>query len=107
MHTVSEIAITRCMMPPSLVGDLCAPATTVEQDAIKGNWVRVDRDLNKQAGLWTLVRTYHYFMLHISRLQIHFRTSTTGGRAVLIYLSLLAYVCFLPMKFPNLCRIPG
>ncbi|KAG2346718.1 Metallo-dependent phosphatase [Suillus weaverae] len=51
---LSEIAITRCMMPPSLVGDLCAPTTTVEQDAIKGNWVRVDRDLNRQAGLWTL-----------------------------------------------------
>lgn len=53
------------MMSPSLVGNLCAPTTTVEQDAIKGNWVRVDRDLNKQAGLWNLVRTHHYFMLRI------------------------------------------
>jgi hypothetical protein len=66
MHTVSEIAITRCMMPPSLVGDLCAPTTTVEQDAIKGNWVRVDRDLNKQAGLWTLVRTVSCYIFHDS-----------------------------------------
>ncbi|KAG1878635.1 Metallo-dependent phosphatase-like protein [Suillus tomentosus] len=51
---LSEIAITRCMMSPSLVGNLCAPTTTVEQDAIKGNWVRVDRDLNTKAGLWNL-----------------------------------------------------
>ncbi|KAH7913045.1 Metallo-dependent phosphatase-like protein [Hygrophoropsis aurantiaca] len=51
---LSEIAITRCMFPPSLVGDLCAPTTTIEQDSIKGKWVRVDRDLNQQSGLWTL-----------------------------------------------------
>jgi len=51
---LSEIAITRCMMPPSLVGDLCAPTSTSEMDAIKGKWVRVDRDLNMQSGLWRL-----------------------------------------------------
>jgi len=45
------------MMPPNLVGDLCDPQSTVEQDAIKGKWVRVERDLNQQSGLWTLVRT--------------------------------------------------
>ncbi|KAG2057207.1 hypothetical protein BDR06DRAFT_951873 [Suillus hirtellus] len=60
--TVSEIAITRCMMSLSLVGNLCAPTITIEQDAIKGNWVRVDRDLNKQAGLWNLVCMHHYFI---------------------------------------------
>ncbi|EGO20526.1 hypothetical protein SERLADRAFT_476793 [Serpula lacrymans var. lacrymans S7.9] len=51
---VSEIAVTRCMFPPDLVGDICAPSTTIEQDAIKGKWVRVERDLNKQSGLWSL-----------------------------------------------------
>ncbi|KAH7926417.1 Metallo-dependent phosphatase [Leucogyrophana mollusca] len=51
---LSEIAITRCMFPPNLMGDLCAPGTTIEQDAIKGKWVRVDRDLNKQSGVWSL-----------------------------------------------------
>ncbi|EGN95034.1 hypothetical protein SERLA73DRAFT_125374 [Serpula lacrymans var. lacrymans S7.3] len=51
---LSEIAVTRCMFPPDLVGDICAPSTTIEQDAIKGKWVRVERDLNKQSGLWSL-----------------------------------------------------
>ncbi|KAG6331867.1 hypothetical protein ID866_7223 [Astraeus odoratus] len=51
---LSEISITRCMVSPALVGDLCAPDTTVEQDAVKGKWVRVDRDLNMQSGMWTL-----------------------------------------------------
>lgn len=45
------------MMPTAFVGDLCNPESTAEQDAIKGKWVRVKRDLNKQAGLWTLVCT--------------------------------------------------
>jgi len=57
---VSEIAITRCVVSASMVGDLCAPATTVEQDAVKGKWVRVDRDLNLQSGLWSLVRQSIY-----------------------------------------------
>lgn len=57
---VSEIAITRCMVSASMVGDMCAPATTVEQDAVKGKWVRVERDLNLQSGLWFLVRPSAY-----------------------------------------------
>lgn len=57
---VSEIAITRCMVSAIMVGDLCAPDTTVEQDAVKGKWVRVERDLNLQSGLWSLVRQSIY-----------------------------------------------
>lgn len=34
---------------------MCEPETSIEQDAIKGKWVRVDRDLNKETGVWTLV----------------------------------------------------
>lgn len=44
------------MMPPELVGDMCAPDTGAERDAIKGKWVRVDRDLNQETGIWNLVR---------------------------------------------------
>ncbi|KIJ20637.1 hypothetical protein PAXINDRAFT_165536 [Paxillus involutus ATCC 200175] len=51
---LSQITITRCIVTPELVGDLCAPETTVEQDAIKGKWVRVERDLNLQSGIWAL-----------------------------------------------------
>lgn len=53
---VSEIAITRCFVAPDLVGDMCAPQTSPERDAIKGKWVRVNRDLNRQSGVWSLVR---------------------------------------------------
>ncbi|KAF9234987.1 Metallo-dependent phosphatase-like protein [Melanogaster broomeanus] len=51
---LSEITITRCMIPIGFSGGLCDPGTTIEQDAVKGKWVRVDRDLNKQSGVWSL-----------------------------------------------------
>lgn len=38
------------MVQPELAGDLCAPKSTSEDDAIKGRWVRVPRDLNLEAG---------------------------------------------------------
>ncbi|KAH9479462.1 putative inactive purple acid phosphatase 29 [Psilocybe cubensis] len=47
---LSEIAVTRCVINPEVGGDLCAPDTTSEQDAIKGKWVRVPRNLNLEAG---------------------------------------------------------
>ena len=43
---MSEIALTRCVVNPYFGGDLCAPDSTIEQDAIKGKWVRVPRNLN-------------------------------------------------------------
>ncbi|KAI6122283.1 Metallo-dependent phosphatase-like protein [Pisolithus croceorrhizus] len=52
---LSEITIERCMFSPEIAGvDLCTPKTTVEQDAVKGKWVRVERDLNMQTGIWSL-----------------------------------------------------
>ncbi|KAF5316200.1 hypothetical protein D9619_006271 [Psilocybe cf. subviscida] len=47
---LSEIAVTRCMVQPEVAGDLCAPKSTSEEDAVKGKWVRVPRDLNLEAG---------------------------------------------------------
>ncbi|KAI6149292.1 Metallo-dependent phosphatase-like protein [Pisolithus tinctorius] len=56
---LSEITIERCMFSPEFAGiDLCAPDTTVEKDAVKGKWVRVERDLNMQSGLWSLNMYY-------------------------------------------------
>ncbi|KAI9573783.1 Metallo-dependent phosphatase-like protein [Boletus coccyginus] len=51
---LSEIAIARCLVPPGFVVDMCAPDTSAEKDAIKGKWVRVDRDLNLENGIWAL-----------------------------------------------------
>lgn len=57
---MSEIAISRCFVDPwyaeSIAGDLCAPGTTKEDDAYKGKWVRIPRNLNMQSGLMSLVR---------------------------------------------------
>ncbi len=36
--------------------DVCAPSSSTSDDAIKGKWVRVPRDLNLQSGMWHLVR---------------------------------------------------
>lgn len=38
------------MVQPEVAGDLCAPKSTSEEDAVKGKWVRVPRDLNLEAG---------------------------------------------------------
>ncbi|KIK60489.1 hypothetical protein GYMLUDRAFT_244475 [Collybiopsis luxurians FD-317 M1] len=47
---LSEIAVTLCYVDPRMGGDLCAPSTTPEKDAVRGPWVRVDRNLNLESG---------------------------------------------------------
>ncbi|KAF8826081.1 hypothetical protein HHX47_DHR6000436 [Lentinula edodes] len=47
---LSEVSVTHCYMDPIIAGDLCAPSTTTEKDAIRGPWVRVDRNLNDESG---------------------------------------------------------
>lgn len=57
---VSEVSVTHCYMDPIIAGDLCAPSTTTEKDAIRGPWVRVDRNLNDESGYMSgfLVRLF-------------------------------------------------
>ncbi|KAF8643188.1 hypothetical protein AX16_009173 [Volvariella volvacea WC 439] len=50
---LSEITVTKCMMDPDMNEDMCAPDSTSQQDAIKGSWVRVERDLNMQFGYFS------------------------------------------------------
>ncbi|KAG8895808.1 hypothetical protein FRB99_000346 [Tulasnella sp. 403] len=50
---LTEIAIKSCILPPDIV-DWCAPKSTPEEDALKGKWVRVGRDLNFKTGMWYL-----------------------------------------------------
>ncbi|KAH8103804.1 Metallo-dependent phosphatase [Cristinia sonorae] len=49
---LSEIEVTTCWLDPWIIPfiteDFCTPSTTKEQDAIRGKWVRVDRNLNAQ-----------------------------------------------------------
>lgn len=51
---MTEITVEKCVLPYSL-SYLCYPKTTSEADAIKGKWVRVERDLNAASGIWSLV----------------------------------------------------
>ncbi|KAH0582874.1 putative inactive purple acid phosphatase 29 [Termitomyces sp. J132] len=61
-HTVglSEITVTQCRINPTLAEELCAPDSTSEQDAIKGKWVRVRRDLNLEGGYLSPYLNIHY-----------------------------------------------
>ncbi|KAG8919269.1 hypothetical protein FRC01_001369, partial [Tulasnella sp. 417] len=51
---LTEIAIRPCLVSPSIAGDICAPKSTPEEDALKGKWVRVGKDLNIMTGMWWL-----------------------------------------------------
>ncbi|KAJ7043577.1 Metallo-dependent phosphatase-like protein [Mycena alexandri] len=50
---LSEIAITRCFVNPRLGSGLCDPDSTSEKDAIRGKWVRVDRNLNFEGSIFS------------------------------------------------------
>jgi len=49
---VSQIAVSKCVLDIDLdlMEDICAPDSTKEEDAIKGKWVRVPRNLNAEGG---------------------------------------------------------
>jgi hypothetical protein len=38
--------------------DMCVPSSSTSDDAIKGKWVRIPRDLNLQSGMWHLLLYY-------------------------------------------------
>lgn len=62
MELVSEIAVKRCVINPDVGGDFCYPDSTSEEDAIKGKWVLVPRNLNFEGGYMSgwLVRNYSH-----------------------------------------------
>lgn len=62
--TVSEIAVVRCMFDLTMV-DICTPSSSTSDNAIKGKWVRVPRDLNFQSGMWHLVRGPPFCLLYL------------------------------------------
>jgi hypothetical protein len=48
----------------STMADMCAPSSTSD-NAIKGKWVHVSRDLNLQSGMWHLVRGPLFSLLYL------------------------------------------
>ncbi|KAH7335387.1 Metallo-dependent phosphatase [Rhizoctonia solani] len=51
MTGLTMITVKPCLIDPVFT-TYCNPSTTPELDAKYGKWVRVDRDMNKQAGVW-------------------------------------------------------
>ncbi|KAG9125890.1 hypothetical protein FRC07_005748 [Ceratobasidium sp. 392] len=49
------ITVKPCLVDPSFT-NYCDPRTTKEQDAKYGKWVRVERDINKQASIYIYYR---------------------------------------------------
>ncbi|KAM5544157.1 hypothetical protein V8D89_002206 [Ganoderma adspersum] len=52
---LSEIHVTECIIDPwflpSVAADYCYPSSTKGDDALKGKWVRVDRNLKEQLSI--------------------------------------------------------
>ena len=69
---MSEIHITECIIDPwflpSVAADYCYPSSTKGDDALKGKWVRVDRNLKEQLSIKDLVR------LFLCKPSAHFQT---------------------------------
>ncbi|KAM0755762.1 hypothetical protein T439DRAFT_351508 [Meredithblackwellia eburnea MCA 4105] len=45
---ITELTIKSCVLPPGIY-DMCTP-----EDALRGKWVRVERDLNRNVGMYYL-----------------------------------------------------
>jgi len=51
-HTgLTMLAVKPCLVDPAYTS-YCDPRTTKDLDAKYGKWVRVERDINRQAGVW-------------------------------------------------------
>ncbi|KAK4055185.1 Phosphatase dcr2 [Microbotryomycetes sp. JL201] len=55
---LTEITVKSCVLPPGMGFDTCAPTSSKKEDAVRGAWKRVERDLNKQIGLYYLYVFY-------------------------------------------------
>lgn len=55
---IAEVSLEQCYINPDYFPRLCDPPTTTQDDAVKGKWVRVRPDLNRQGG-WTYLNIYY------------------------------------------------
>lgn len=54
---ISEITIMKCVFPPAM-GHLCTPKSTLKETTMRGNWIRVTKDLNRRVGIYYLFVFY-------------------------------------------------
>lgn len=50
---ITEIQALSCFTPPGLF-NLCSPQSTLKEDALRGKWMRVTKDLNAGIGIYYL-----------------------------------------------------
>ncbi|KAK4057693.1 Phosphatase dcr2 [Microbotryomycetes sp. JL221] len=55
---LTEITVKSCVLPPGMGFDVCAPTSSKKEDATRGAWKRVERDLNKNVGVLYLYVFY-------------------------------------------------
>lgn len=49
----TELQVKTCVLSPGLY-DMCSPVSSAKEDAARGKWERIDRDVSKQAGIYYL-----------------------------------------------------
>ncbi|GAA6036936.1 hypothetical protein JCM8097_006363 [Rhodosporidiobolus ruineniae] len=47
---LTEIQVKTCILSPGLY-DMCSPTSTTREDATRGKWVRIDKDVNAKVGV--------------------------------------------------------
>ncbi|GAA5994980.1 uncharacterized protein JCM10292_004466 [Rhodotorula paludigena] len=50
---LTELQVKSCVLSPGLY-DMCSPTSPAKEDATRGKWERIDRDINKRAGIYYL-----------------------------------------------------
>lgn len=54
---ITEITAKACIWPPSIY-DTCTPESSVREDAERGRWMRIEKDLNMRVGIYYLYIFY-------------------------------------------------
>ncbi|GAA5953455.1 hypothetical protein JCM8115_000530 [Rhodotorula mucilaginosa] len=49
----TELQVKTCVLSPG-VYDMCSPASSAKEDATRGEWVRIDKDVNRRVGVYYL-----------------------------------------------------
>lgn len=77
---ITEITLVSCVLPPSLV--VCFPKATPKEILERGEWIRVERDLNARAGIYYLFLFVREYMIELSSAQRSgVGTDRAGARA--------------------------
>lgn len=50
---ITDITVRSCVVSPYIV-DVCAPKTTMREEAVMGRWTRLNKDINKRIGMYYL-----------------------------------------------------